>query len=62
MRPRLKLIYDAAGGTLLFDIWIDGEWHGSRRTYDYCVRYLNHVLRKDLTNGDSSRTIDSART
>lgn len=30
------------GLVLLFDIYINGEWHGSRRTARQCRRYCDH--------------------
>lgn len=62
MISHFRPVYDERGEPLLYDIWIDGVWHGSRRTEEYATDYLNHVSKKVLTNGNNSRTIDSART
>jgi len=33
------------GTVLLFDIYIRGRWHGSRRTHAQCIAHALHVER-----------------
>lgn len=46
MEPRdieARAVKDARGFALLFDLWVDGEWVGSRRTVEQCEDYLSHL-------------------
>lgn len=36
----LIAVRDKAGAVVLYDMFIDGVWHGSRRTLEQCGRYL----------------------
>lgn len=33
------------GAVVLFDIFIDDVWHGSRRTAQQCTAYIAHLTR-----------------
>lgn len=35
----LRPVYDGRGEVVLFDIFIDMRWHGSRRTFEQCFAY-----------------------
>jgi hypothetical protein len=37
-------LLDESGVPLLFDMYIDGIWHGSRRTLVQCESYFNFIL------------------
>jgi hypothetical protein len=37
-------LLDENGVPLLFDMYIDGIWHGSRRTLVQCESYFNFIL------------------
>lgn len=39
-----RAVLDADGATVLYDIFIDGEWIGSRRTPDQALNALAWVL------------------
>jgi hypothetical protein len=36
-------VYDKDGAVLLYDMWIDSVWHGSRRTLAQCEAYYASV-------------------
>lgn len=37
-------VKDERGHALLFDLWINGRWVGSRRTIEQCERHLSGLL------------------
>lgn len=37
---RFEPVLDKDGGVVLYDIFINGVWHGSRRTQAYCISYV----------------------
>lgn len=48
-------VLDKHGDVVLYDIFINGEWHGSRRTIAYAKEYYRgHQIRK----ADPSRHVD----
>lgn len=38
-----RAVKDENGYALLFDLWVDGVWVGSRRTIRQCEDYLSHL-------------------
>jgi hypothetical protein len=42
MRAIYVPIPDASGQACLYDIYIDGEWHGSQRSLDQAEAYVRH--------------------
>lgn len=36
-------VYDERSRFVLYDIFIDGHWHGSRRTYQQCLEYWSQL-------------------
>lgn len=40
----LIAIRDKAGAVVLYDMFIDGVWHGSRRTLAQCGAYLKRSV------------------
>jgi hypothetical protein len=36
-------VTDPQGNVLLYDMYINGQWHGSRRTLDQCQAYWASV-------------------
>lgn len=36
-------LFDENGDAILFDIYIDGVWHGSRRTLEHCESYFKFI-------------------
>jgi hypothetical protein len=51
MRTSAVPVLDKDGEVVLYDIFIDNEWHGSRRLLRYAEDYIN---------GHISRTVDPA--
>lgn len=47
-------LLDESGVPLLFDMYIDGIWHGSRRTLIQCESYFNFILHPAI--GSSRRS------
>jgi D-alanyl-lipoteichoic acid acyltransferase DltB (MBOAT superfamily) len=41
-------LLDENGVPLLFDMYIDGIWHGSRRTLVQCESYFNFILYQEI--------------
>ena len=39
-----KPVLDKDGTVQLYDIYVDGEWHGSRRTLAQCDLYLKFII------------------
>lgn len=37
-----RAIKDERGFALLFDLWVNGKWVGSRRTVEQCEQWLTH--------------------
>jgi hypothetical protein len=37
---RLEKVVDRDGSVVLYDMFIDDEWHGSRRTQAQCAHYI----------------------
>lgn len=35
-------VKDERGFALLFDLWVNGKWVGSRRTVEQCEQWLSH--------------------
>jgi hypothetical protein len=35
-------VLDARGFVVLFDLWVAGQWVGSRRTAEQCEQWLSH--------------------
>ena len=35
-------VKDERGFALLFDLWVNGRWVGSRRTVEQCEQWLSH--------------------
>lgn len=42
-QPLLKSVIGPDGKVQLFDIFVNGKWHGSRRTALQCVEYLRGI-------------------
>ena len=38
-----KPVLDERGFVVLFDLWVAGEWVGSRRTAQQCEEWLSHL-------------------
>lgn len=38
-----KPVLDHRGFVVLFDLWVAGQWVGSRRTADQCAEHLSNV-------------------
>lgn len=36
-----RAVKDHRGFALLFDLWVNGKWVGSRRTVEQCEEYLS---------------------
>lgn len=36
-------VLDERGYAVLFDLWVNGTWVGSRRTAEQCEQHLSHV-------------------
>jgi len=36
-----RAVKDERGFALLFDLWVNGKWVGSRRTVEQCEEYLS---------------------
>lgn len=36
-------VLDKHGNVVLYDMYVDGEWHGSRRTLEQCVLYFSQL-------------------
>lgn len=36
-----RAVKDERGFALLFDLWVDGKWVGSRRTIEQCEQWLS---------------------
>jgi len=37
-----RAVKDHRGMALLFDLWVNGKWIGSRRTVEQCEQALSH--------------------
>jgi len=42
-------LLDEKGVAILFDMYVDGVWHGSKRTLAQCESYFKFIGEKDLT-------------
>jgi hypothetical protein len=45
----LKPVTNKKEGVVLLDIEVDGEWCGSRRTYQACVRFISEKKEIEVT-------------
>lgn len=45
MKVLLQAVRDKHDAIQLYDIWIDGAWHGSRRTERQCRAYIAHMAK-----------------
>lgn len=45
----LKPVTNKKDGIILLDIYINGEWCGSRRTYAQCQKFLEKALKNEHT-------------
>ena len=43
MKTKLVPVLDKDGNVILFDMYIDGVWIGSRRTEEQCWEQLRHA-------------------
>lgn len=43
MKIETKPVYDKDGDIVLYDMWIDDKWHGSRRTLKQVDMHYEHV-------------------
>lgn len=50
MRVLKKAVCDEHGVVILIDIFIDDQWHGSRRTIRQCHDYLNFIRNRSKAN------------
>jgi len=41
-------VLDSKGFAVLFDLWVDGRWVGSRRTTQQCEQWLSHYCGKSI--------------
>lgn len=39
-KAECRPVRDKDGNVQLFDMYVDGDWHGSRRTLEQCDEYL----------------------
>lgn len=44
-----RRIYDDDGKCILFDIYLDGNWVGSRRTIKQCFEVRDNYRREEIT-------------
>jgi len=42
-------LLDEKGVAILFDMYVDGVWHGSKRTLAQCESYFKFIGEQDLT-------------
>lgn len=59
MRAIYVPVPDASGDPALYDIYIDGAWHGSQRTLDQAEAYVRARRLKEMEDG--GRTMRRAR-
>lgn len=41
-------LLDESGNAILFDMYVDGIWHGSLRTLAQCENYFKFIVSKTL--------------
>ena len=46
MKAELKVVYTDNGDVNCWDIYIEGQWCGSRSTIKQCRQYINHLMNK----------------
>ena len=43
---RISPIKDDKGEAILYDIFLNGDWYGSRRTKEQAASYIKHIRRQ----------------
>ena len=43
MKTKIIPVRDKDGNVVLYDMYVDGEWHGSRRTLEQCALHFAAV-------------------
>jgi len=46
MKVEYRPVEDKHGEVQCIDIFVDGRWHGSRRTPDQCEHYVKQIEKK----------------
>ena len=52
----IAAVCDDNQNVILYDIFIYGDWHGSRRTLEQCTRYIRGVLFPTMRGASKSGT------